>query len=104
MGSAALRTPRAASLFSAGLSEAPRPFEVCTFHPRSNGLMGERSSARLSHRLRPDEADRNEDYMRGDHIYVRRLGYTHHGVEVDGEQVVHFTGEPARKRDAAIQI
>jgi hypothetical protein len=39
---------------------------------------------------------------RGDHIWVRRLGYTHHGVEVDDAMVVHFTGTPGNKRGALI--
>jgi hypothetical protein len=41
--------------------------------------------------------------MRGDHIYVRRRGYTHHGVEVDDGEVIHFTGTPGSKRGAAIR-
>jgi lecithin:retinol acyltransferase len=41
--------------------------------------------------------------MRGDHVYVRRRGYTHHGVEVDGGEVVHFTGTPGNKRGAMIR-
>ena len=41
--------------------------------------------------------------MKGDHIFVRRAGYTHHGVEVDGALVVHFTGTPGSKRGAAIR-
>lgn len=41
--------------------------------------------------------------MRGDHVYVRRQGYTHHGVEVDGGGVVHFTGTPGNKRGAMIR-
>jgi Lecithin retinol acyltransferase len=42
----------------------------------------------------------------GDHIFVRRLGYTHHGVEVAEAMVIHFTGTPgtpAAKLDAAIR-
>lgn len=41
--------------------------------------------------------------MRGDHIYVKRLGYTHHGVEVDNDEVIHFTGTPGNKRGAQIR-
>jgi hypothetical protein len=33
---------------------------------------------------------------------VRQQGYTHHGVEVDGGAVIHFTGTPGSKRAAAI--
>lgn len=39
----------------------------------------------------------------GDHIFVRRIGYTHHGVEVADGLVIHFTGTPGSKRDAAIR-
>jgi len=39
----------------------------------------------------------------GDHIFVRRVGYTHHGVEVDDGMVIHFTGAPGSKTDAAIR-
>lgn len=41
--------------------------------------------------------------MRGDHVYVRRRGYTHHGVEVDEGLVIHFTGTPGNKRGAMIR-
>lgn len=41
--------------------------------------------------------------MRGDHVYVKRLGYTHHGVEVDNDEVIHFTGTPGNKRGAQIR-
>lgn len=41
--------------------------------------------------------------MRGDHIYVKRIGYTHHGVEVDNGEVIHFTGTPGNKRGAQIR-
>lgn len=41
--------------------------------------------------------------MKGDHIYVRRVGYTHHGVEVNDGMVIHFTGTPGSKRDAMIR-
>jgi hypothetical protein len=39
----------------------------------------------------------------GDHIYVRRLGYTHHGVEVGDGLVIHFTGTPGSKFEAEIR-
>lgn len=39
----------------------------------------------------------------GDHIYVKRLGYTHHGIEVADGMVVHFTGTPGSKYNAAIR-
>ena len=41
--------------------------------------------------------------MRGDHVYVRRHGYNHHGVEVNGGEVIHFTGTPGNKRGAMIR-
>lgn len=39
----------------------------------------------------------------GDHVYVKRLGYTHHGIEVDDDMVIHFTGTPGSKRGAMIK-
>lgn len=39
----------------------------------------------------------------GDHIFVRRVGYTHHGVEVADGLVIHFTGTPGSKRGATIR-
>jgi len=40
---------------------------------------------------------------KGDHIWVWRLGYTRHGLDVGDDIVVHFTGTPGSKRNAAIQ-
>ncbi len=40
---------------------------------------------------------------RGDHVWVRRKGYTHHAVDVGDGQVIHFNGEPGRKRNATIR-
>jgi hypothetical protein len=40
---------------------------------------------------------------RGDHVWVRRVGYSHHGVEVDDDMVVHFTGTPGHKMNAVIR-
>ena len=34
---------------------------------------------------------------KGDHIRVNRGGYYHHGINMDGSTVMHFTGEPTRK-------
>jgi len=31
---------------------------------------------------------------RGDHIYVGRVGYTHHGIDVGDGRVIHYGGEP----------
>ena len=44
-----------------------------------------------------------EAMSRGDHIRVRRWGYSHHGVGVDDGMVVHFTGTPGSMRGAAIR-
>ena len=41
--------------------------------------------------------------MRGDHVYVKRFGYTHHGVEVGDGEVIHFSGTPGNKRGAQIR-
>ncbi len=41
---------------------------------------------------------------RADHVYVlRKLGYTHHGVDTGEGHIIHFSGEPgAAKLDACI--
>ena len=40
---------------------------------------------------------------RGDHIYVQRSVYTHHGIDAGDGTVIHFTGEPGQaKVDASI--
>jgi Lecithin retinol acyltransferase len=39
----------------------------------------------------------------GDHIYVNRIWYTHHGVEVYDGMVVHFSGTPSSKSGATIR-
>jgi hypothetical protein len=41
----------------------------------------------MARRLLVDESHRLE---RGDHIYVQRVGYTHHGIYVGGGRVVHY--------------
>jgi hypothetical protein len=40
---------------------------------------------------------------RGEHLFVRRKGYSHHGVDVGGDEVIHFTGEPGSKAGAMIR-
>lgn len=40
----------------------------------------------------------------GDHVYVSRVGYTHHGIEVNDEMVIHFSGEPRHKNGAVIRM
>ena len=39
---------------------------------------------------------------KGDHIFVNRGAYTHHGIDVGNKQVVHYTGEPGSKSNARI--
>jgi hypothetical protein len=39
---------------------------------------------------------------KGDHIFVNRGAYTHHGIDVGDEQVIHYTGEPGSKSNASI--
>jgi Lecithin retinol acyltransferase len=39
---------------------------------------------------------------RGDHIFVRRFGYTHHGIYLGDGTVIGYSGEPWRKCDARI--
>jgi hypothetical protein len=38
----------------------------------------------------------------GDHIWVRRVGYSHHGIDCGDGTVIHFSGEPGSKRAAAV--
>jgi hypothetical protein len=40
---------------------------------------------------------------KADHIYVRRAGYTHHGIDMGDGTVIHYTGEVGRKAGAAIR-
>lgn len=40
---------------------------------------------------------------RGEHLFVRRKGYSHHGVGVGEGEVIHFTGEPGSKAGALIR-
>jgi hypothetical protein len=39
---------------------------------------------------------------KGDHIYVNRLGYTHHGIDCGDGTVIHFTGEPLKKYNSSV--
>ncbi len=39
---------------------------------------------------------------KGDHIFVSRGGYTHHGIDMGNKQVIHYTGEPGSKSNACI--
>ncbi len=40
---------------------------------------------------------------RADHIYVKRLGYTHHGIDTGNGTVIHYTGEVGQKANACIR-
>jgi hypothetical protein len=37
----------------------------------------------------------------GDHIYVRRMGYSHHGIDCGDGYVIHFNGEPGKGKSRA---
>lgn len=39
----------------------------------------------------------------GDHIFVHRLGYTHHGIDVGDGTVIHYIGEVGQKTNAAVR-
>lgn len=41
---------------------------------------------------------------RGDHIKIGRGFYSHHGIYIDRDQVVHFSGEPKRKNRSQIEV
>lgn len=38
---------------------------------------------------------------RGDHVYVGRVGYTHHGIDVGDGRVIHYSGEPGKSKARA---
>ena len=40
---------------------------------------------------------------RADHIFVKRLSYTHHGIHCGDESVIRYTGEVGQKSGAAIR-
>jgi len=39
----------------------------------------------------------------GDHVFVHRLGYTHHGIDIGDGSVIHYTGEVCQKADAVVR-
>jgi hypothetical protein len=39
--------------------------------------------------------------MRGDHVFVQRRGYTHHGIDMGDGTVIHCSGGPGRSKSAA---
>jgi hypothetical protein len=44
-----------------------------------------------------------KDLNPGDHIYVRRLVYSHHGIWAGDGTVIHYTGEVKEKKDPLIR-
>jgi len=44
-----------------------------------------------------------EDLNLGDHIYVRRLVYSHHGIYAGDGNVIHYSGEEKEKKDPLIR-
>jgi cell wall-associated NlpC family hydrolase len=44
-----------------------------------------------------------KDLKLGDHIYVRRLVYSHHGIYMGDGTVIHYTGEEKEKKDPLIR-
>jgi hypothetical protein len=44
-----------------------------------------------------------EDLNCGDHIYVRRLLYSHHGIYTGDGNVIHYSGEEKEKKDALVR-
>lgn len=40
---------------------------------------------------------------RADHIRVYRGGYYHHGIDLSDGTVIHFSGEPGMKKEAAVR-
>lgn len=40
--------------------------------------------------------------QRGDHLWVRRTGYSHHGIYCGDGTVIHFSGDPGSKKRACI--
>lgn len=41
---------------------------------------------------------------RGDHVFVHRTGYTHHGIDLGDGTVMHYTGEVGQKTNAAVRL
>ena len=40
---------------------------------------------------------------RGDHIYVFRTGFSHHGIDIGDGTVIHWSGEPGQKANAVVR-
>jgi len=39
---------------------------------------------------------------KGDHIRVRRFGYWHHGIDCGDGTVIHYSGEPFKRKGSAV--
>ena len=44
-----------------------------------------------------------EDLRPGDHIYVKRRLYSHHGIYAGDANVIHYTGEEKEKKDPLVR-
>jgi cell wall-associated NlpC family hydrolase len=44
-----------------------------------------------------------KDLNTGDHIYVRRLLFSHHGIYAGNGNVIHYTGEEKQKKDPLVR-
>ena len=44
-----------------------------------------------------------ENLNLGDHIYVRRLLYSHHGIYAGDGNVIHYTGEEKEKKTPLVR-
>jgi len=44
-----------------------------------------------------------EDLNLGDHIYVRRLLYSHHGIYTGDGNVIHYAGAGKEKKDQLVK-
>lgn len=47
---------------------------------------------------------KEKNIIAGDHIFVRRSIYEHHGIYIGDGEVIHFTGNLNSKKNAIIQI
>ena len=44
-----------------------------------------------------------KDLNLGDHIYVRRQLYSHHGIYAGDGNIIHYTGEETEKKDPLVK-
>lgn len=47
---------------------------------------------------------RSDKFAPGDHLSVSRIAYSHHGIYIGDNKVIHFTGASKRPEDAFIRI